>query len=89
MALSAGQVWRGHVNTTFEDYTMLTGNSLMMGGIICFVWSMIAPEDYDFVSMRQIKMVDMKEDGDMGFTKVRVSSAGYVLVAVQLVGSPK
>ena len=34
-------------------------------------------------------MVDMKEDGDMGFTKVRVSSAGYVLVAVQLVGSPK
>ena len=65
-------------DTTFEDYTMLTGNvvSLMMGGIICFVWSMISPEDYDFVSMRQIKMVDMKEDGDMGFTKVRVSRVG-------------
>ena len=77
-------------NTTFEDYTMLTGNvvSLMMGGIICFVWSMIAPEDYDFVSMRQIKMVDEKEDGDMGFTKVRVTSIGHVLVTVQLVGSP-
>ena len=70
---------------------MLTGNvvSLMMGGIICFVWSMIAPEDYDFVSMRQIKMVDEKEDGDMGFTKVRVSNVGHVLVAVQLLGLPR
>ena len=60
MLLPSLQVKYGEVtyNTTFEDYTMLTGNvvSLMMGGIICFVWSMIAPEDYDFVSMRQIKM---------------------------------
>lgn len=57
---------------------MLTGNvvSLMMGGIICVVWSLFSPEDYDFVSMRQIKMVDMKEDGDMGFTKVRLSVSG-------------
>ena len=67
-------------DTTFEDYTMLTGNvvSLMMGGIICYVWSMISPEDYDFVSMKQIKMVDMDEDGDMGFEKVRVLVLGML-----------
>ena len=59
---------------------MLTGNvvSLMMGGIICYVWSMISPEDYDFVSMKQIKMVDMDEDGDMGFEKVRVPVLGML-----------
>ncbi|KAK9808723.1 hypothetical protein WJX72_002523 [[Myrmecia] bisecta] len=59
-------------DTTFEDYTMLTGNvvSLVMGGLICYIWSMIAPEDYDFVSMRHIKMVDDEDlDGDLGFTK--------------------
>ena len=93
MLLHSLQAKYGEVtyDTTFEDYTMLTGNvvSLMMGGIICFVWSMVAPEDYDFVSMRQIKMVDVNEDGDMGFTKVRSFSVGHVLVTVQLVGSPK
>ena len=58
--------------TTFEDYTMLTGNvvSLAMGAIICGVWSLIFPEDYDFVSMKNIKMLDIAEDGDAGFTKV-------------------
>lgn len=53
---------------------MLTGNvvSLAMGGIICYVWSMIAPEDYDFVSMRHIKMVEDEDaDGSLGFQKVR------------------
>ena len=55
---------------------MLTGNlvSLLMGGIICYTVSMIWPEDYDFVSMRQIRLV-ASEDGDdeedsLGFTKV-------------------
>lgn len=59
-------------DTTFEDYTMLTGNivSLAMGGIICGVWSLIAPETYDFVSMKNIEMLDVAEDGDLGFQKV-------------------
>eukprot|EP00891_Asterochloris_glomerata_P004751 jgi/Astpho2/4751/Aster-00301 len=74
-------------NTTFEDYTMLTGNvvSLMMGGIICVVWSLFSPEDYDFVSMRQIKMVDMKEDGDMGFTKEGEDSMEAMKAALHFV----
>ena len=60
-------------DTTFENYTMLTGNivSLGMGGIICVVTSLIFPEKYDFVSMKQIKMLDEDLDGDKGFTKVR------------------
>ena len=58
--------------TTFENYTMLTGNvvSLFLGGLICVVVSLIFPEDYDFISMKQIKMLDEAEDGDKGFTKV-------------------
>ena len=58
--------------TTFENYTMLTGNivSLGMGGIICIVTSLIFPEDYDFVSMKKIRMLDEDLDGDMGFSKV-------------------
>jgi hypothetical protein len=67
------KVYYGEItyDTTFEDYTMLTGNivSLMMGLIITVVWSLIAPEDYDFVSMRHIKMLDESEEGDLGFTK--------------------
>lgn len=52
---------------------MLTGNivSLGMGGIICVVTSLVFPEEYDFVSMKQIKMLDEDLDGDKGFTKVR------------------
>ncbi len=59
-------------DTTFENYTMLTGNlvSLFLGGIICAVVSFIFPEDYDFLSMRQIKVLDVAEDGDLGFAKV-------------------
>lgn len=59
-------------DTTFENYTMLTGNvvSLFMGGLICGITSFIFPEDYDFLSMRQIKMLDVAEDGDLGFAKV-------------------
>ncbi len=51
---------------------MLTGNvvSLFLGGIICAVVSFIFPEDYDFLSMRQIKVMDVAEDGDLGFAKV-------------------
>ena len=51
---------------------MLTGNvvSLFMGGLICGITSFIFPEDYDFLSMRQIKMLDVAEDGDLGFAKV-------------------
>ena len=51
---------------------MLTGNivSLGMGGIICIVASLIFPEDYDFVSMKQIRMLDEDLDGDKGFAKV-------------------
>ena len=63
-------------NSTFEDDVMLTGNivSLLMGAIICFTVSMIWPEDYDFQSMREIRLVP-SEDGDdeddtLGFTKV-------------------
>ena len=58
--------------TTFENYTMLTGNivSLGMGGIICIVTSLIFPEDYDFVSMKQIRMLDEDLDGDKGFAQV-------------------
>merc|ERR1712130_855182 len=52
-------------NNTFEDYTMLTGNvvSLVMGGLICYVWSMISPENYDFESMKHIKMIDDEDAG--------------------------
>ena len=59
-------------DTTFENYTMLTGNvvSLGMGGIICLVVSLIAPEDYDFISMKQIKMLDDDVGGSKGFTQV-------------------
>lgn len=68
------QVKYGEVtyDTTFENFTMLTGNvvSLGMGGIICIVTSFIFPEDYDFVSMKQIRMTDEHLDGDMGFAKV-------------------
>ena len=32
--------------------------------------SFIFPEDYDFLSMRQIKVMDVAEDGDLGFAKV-------------------
>ena len=51
---------------------MLTGNvvSLGMGGIICLVVSLIAPEDYDFISMKQIKMLDDDVGGSKGFTQV-------------------
>lgn len=52
---------------------MLTGNvvSLVLGGLICYVWSMIAPENYDFVSMRQIRMVEDEDaDSSLGFSKV-------------------
>ena len=69
------QVEYGEVTyeTTFENYTMLTGNvvSLALGGIICLVVSLIWPEDYDFLSMKQIKITDLAEDGDLGFTKVQ------------------
>ena len=65
-------------DSTFEDDVMLTGNlvSLLMGAIICFTISMIWPEDYDFQSMREIRLVP-SEDGDddddsLGFTKVRL-----------------
>ena len=59
-------------DTTFENYTMLTGNvvSLGMGGLICVIASLIFPEDYDFVSMKQIRLLDDNTDSDMGFTKV-------------------
>ena len=62
-------------DTTFENYTMLTGNvvSLFLGGIICAVVSFIFPEDYDFLSMRQIKVMDVAEDGDLGFAKVSLT----------------
>ena len=55
---------------------MLTGNvvSLFLGGIICMVVSFIFPEDYDFLSMRQIKVMDVAEDGDLGFAKVSHNS---------------
>ncbi|KAL3145727.1 hypothetical protein ABBQ32_003256 [Trebouxia sp. C0010 RCD-2024] len=58
-------------DTTFENYTMLTGNvvSLGMGGLICMITSLIFPEDYDFVSMKQIRLLDDNVDSDMGFTK--------------------
>lgn len=58
-------------DTTFENYTMLTGNvvSLGMGGIICVVTSLTWPEDYDFVSMKQIRLLDDNVDSDMGFSK--------------------
>lgn len=51
---------------------MLTGNivSLGMGGIICVVASLIFPEDYDFVSMKQIRMLDDDVAGDKGFAAV-------------------
>lgn len=62
-------------DTTFENYTMLTGNvvSLGMGGLICMITSLIFPEDYDFVSMKQIRLLDDNVDSDMGFTKVGLS----------------
>ncbi|KAL3150999.1 hypothetical protein ABBQ38_012872 [Trebouxia sp. C0009 RCD-2024] len=58
-------------DTTFENYTMLTGNvvSLGMGGLICMITSLIFPEDYDFVSMKEIRLLDDNFDSDMGFTK--------------------
>ena len=51
----------------------VTGNvvSLVMGGLICYVWSMIAPEDYDFESMKHIKMIDDEDaGGHHGFASV-------------------
>lgn len=59
-------------DTTFENYTMLTGNvvSLGMGGLIALVASLIWPEDYDFISMKQIKMLDDDVGGSKGFTTV-------------------
>lgn len=69
-------------DTTFENYTMLTGNvvSLGMGGIICVVTSLTWPEDYDFVSMKQIRLLDDNVDSDMGFSKVGKSPLELVQV---------
>lgn len=46
--------------------------SLVLGGLICAVWSLIFPEDYDFQSMRKIKMIDSEDTGEdhFGFSKV-------------------
>ena len=55
------------------DATFDAGNvvSLVLGGLICYVWSMIAPEDYDFVSMKQIKLIEDEDaGGHHGFASV-------------------
>lgn len=54
---------------------LLAGNivSLCMGAIITVVWSLLAPENYDFESMKHIKMLDESEEGDLGFSKVSVN----------------
>lgn len=46
--------------------------SLVLGALICVVWSLIFPENYDFESMRHIKMIDSEDTGDahFGFSKV-------------------
>ncbi|DBA80299.1 TPA: hypothetical protein ACH3X2_007429 [Trebouxia sp. C0005] len=74
-------------DTTFENYTMLTGNvvSLFLGGIICAVVSFIFPEDYDFLSMRQIKVMDVAEDGDLGFAKQGEDSMEAMKAALRFV----
>jgi hypothetical protein len=45
-----------NVETTFEDYSMLTGNllSIGVGGIITIAWSLIKPEDFDWEVTRAI-----------------------------------
>ena len=53
----------------------LAGNvvSLVMGGVICYVWSVLAPEDYDFVSMKHIKLVEDEDSGGKhGFSDVSI-----------------
>merc|ERR1712130_702134 len=75
-------------NNTFEDYTMLTGNvvSLVMGGLICYVWSMISPENYDFESMKHIKMIDDEDaGGHHGFTEEGVDSMEAMDAALNFV----
>ncbi|KAK9819508.1 hypothetical protein WJX74_001443 [Apatococcus lobatus] len=49
----------------FEDYVMLTGNIVALGtsGIITISWSLIRPDNYDFISMRNIPLL---EDADLG-----------------------
>lgn len=44
------------VETTFQDYPMLTGNllSIGVGGIVTVVWSLIQPEDFDWDITRAI-----------------------------------
>ena len=44
------------VETTFQDYPMLTGNllSICIGGIITVVWSLIKPENFDWAATRAI-----------------------------------
>lgn len=57
--------------------TILTaaGNvvSLVLGALICVVASLIWPDNYDFVSMKNIRMIDSEDTGDgmHGFAKVR------------------
>ena len=63
-----------HFLLQLTDTLCTAGNvvSLVLGALICVVVSLIWPEDYDFVSMKQIRMIDSEDTGDgmHGFAKV-------------------
>lgn len=42
------------VATTGQTYPQLAGNlgGLIVSGLVCFIWSLLSPENYDFAEMR-------------------------------------
>ena len=54
--------------------------SLVLGALICVVASLIWPDNYDFVSMKNIRMIDSEDTGDgmHGFSKVRLQVVGEI-----------
>lgn len=61
------QVQSGTVTlaTTGKDYPMLAGNltSILVSGFVVMVTGLIAPQNYDWKSTREITMVEQEETG--------------------------
>uniref|UniRef100_A0A7S3Y3H0 Urea transporter n=1 Tax=Heterosigma akashiwo TaxID=2829 RepID=A0A7S3Y3H0_HETAK len=51
--------------STGGNYPMLAGNlvAILSSGFICIVWSLVAPDNYDFESTRQIAQVEDDKQG--------------------------
>lgn len=77
------------VDTTGQNYPMLTGNlvAICFSGIVCTVVSLADPDDYDWVSTRNISMVETYDNAwhnDVDYNEVSLAKAKAWIMKIGL-----